>query len=270
MRHQHHIGACRGITRQPCFSIDPIGPGNFIGATRTWSWRCRRQQRSNLSAPRRPCALSECAEALRRLMPLPTGGDDFSPTTPMICALPESIFWRPEHDASVLALRAQPANRRDRDTLDLAALPCPLTVLKEADDHEYVIIGTRPFRIRLAVTGASVLAGPVRFQYELAGLRSVETTARTLLRLLALARLHRMPRALFHSERRAARWAMQLRVLDALAMGASQRDIAISIFGERRVREEWLGRSDSMRLYVQRLVRSARLMAHNKYGMLLR
>ncbi len=41
------------------------------------------------------------------------------------------------------------------------------------------------------------------------------------------------------------------------AKAASQRDIAMLLFGEARVHEDWAGRSDYMRMRVQRLLRAA-------------
>lgn len=52
-----------------------------------------------------------------------------------------------------------------------------------------------------------------------------------------------------------------LRVADALADGASHRDIAVAFDGSRRVDEEWTGSSDSLRSHVRRLVQHARRMA---------
>ena len=52
-----------------------------------------------------------------------------------------------------------------------------------------------------------------------------------------------------------------LRVADALADGASHREIAVAFYGSRRVGEEWNSSSDSLRSHVRRLVQHARRMA---------
>jgi hypothetical protein len=63
---------------------------------------------------------------------------------------------------------------------------------------------------------------------------------------------------------------MMLRVHDALAAGASQREIASVLFGAERVEADWLGTSESLRSRVKRLVRDARAMARGGYRSLLR
>ena len=66
-----------------------------------------------------------------------------------------------------------------------------------------------------------------------------------------------------------ARWVLALRVHDALVEGASQREIAIGLFGAERVGEHWRGGSDSMRLNVRRLVGLARRLAQGGYRTLM-
>jgi hypothetical protein len=60
-----------------------------------------------------------------------------------------------------------------------------------------------------------------------------------------------------------------LQAYDGLAAGASQREIAVVLFGETRVREEWKGRSDFLRLRVQRLINVGRDMVDGGYKRLL-
>jgi len=51
---------------------------------------------------------------------------------------------------------------------------------------------------------------------------------------------------------------------------ASHRDIAAALFGEKVVREDWSGRSDYLRLRVQRLIRTADKLVKGGYRDLLR
>jgi hypothetical protein len=72
---------------------------------------------------------------------------------------------------------------------------------------------------------------------------------------------------LFARERRAARWILHLRVLDALDDGVTQREIGRTLFPP--VGGQWRGRSDFLRLRVQRLVRNARALSAGGYRELL-
>ena len=91
----------------------------------------------------------------------------------------------------------------------------------------------------------------------------------SLRRLCLCCRLRRMPRSLYAPESQAGRWIDKLRAVDAANAGASQRDIAVAIFGERRVAVEWSRGSDCLRLRVQRLIREGRRMVRGGYRDLL-
>lgn len=59
--------------------------------------------------------------------------------------------------------------------------------------------------------------------------------------------------------RRQERWILELRISDAMAVGANQQDIARVIFGALISDRRWRRDSGPYRQRVQRLVRSARL-----------
>jgi hypothetical protein len=62
---------------------------------------------------------------------------------------------------------------------------------------------------------------------------------------------------------------MALQAYDAVGAGASHREIAAALFGERVVKEDWCSRSDYLRLRVQRLVRTADNLVNGGYRDLL-
>ena len=97
----------------------------------------------------------------------------------------------------------------------------------------------------------------------------MEAKLLTLRRLLAFVRLGRFPRGLDRPDPRAKRWAMMLRAHDLVAAGATQREIASDLFGAARVASDWLGRSDSLRLQVRRLLRGADSLVGGSYLRLL-
>lgn len=68
----------------------------------------------------------------------------------------------------------------------------------------------------------------------------------------------------------AARWIQQLRILDALAVGASKRDIAAVMFGVRRTQGEWRDHDSALRSTVRRLVSTARYNVAGGYRGMLR
>ncbi|WP_035706826.1 DUF2285 domain-containing protein [Niveispirillum irakense] len=123
--------------------------------------------------------------------------------------------------------------------------------------------------LQLRVIGGTLLDGPVRLRCTLTGLQEIDRKVLSLRRLCLCCRLRRMPRSLYAPEPQAGRWIDKLRAVDAANAGASQREIAVTLFGERRVAAEWSCGSDCLRLRVQRLIREGRRMVRDGYRDLL-
>lgn len=170
----------------------------------------------------------------------------------------------------MLAVEALPVPGGDGDAFDIHRFDRFATVLRCPDGHEHLLLSDGFHHLQLEVTAGRLLDGPVCFRYELSGFEHVEAKALTLRRLLLLRRLGRFPYGLFPPERRARRWAMALQAYDAIQIGASHRDIAVALFGEKVVKEDWHGRSDYLRLRVQRLARMADKLVNGGYRDLLR
>jgi hypothetical protein len=199
---------------------------------------------------------------------LPTGGCAFAEAASRPAA-DACIFWRADWDASVLAVEALPVPPGDADAFDIRHFERLATVLQRADGRELLLLSDGEHRLQLDVTAGSVLHGPVRLRYELSGFKHIEAKTLTLRRFSLLCRFGRFPCGLFPPERRARRWAMALQAYDGVRAGASHRDVAAALFGEKTVREDWCGRSDYLRLRVQRLIRTADRLVKGGYRHLL-
>jgi hypothetical protein len=181
------------------------------------------------------------------------------------------IVWDAALDPAILPVHAETADAGDPDALRLAALAPWLTVIVGADDREHAVLSDGCHHLRLDVeTGRLSGAEAVVLDYGLRGVRSAEPRLLTLRRLLGLCRYRRFARTLFPADPRMPRLVTTLRVSDALAEGASQRDIAAGLFGADAVADDWNGRSDALRSRIRRLVREARTMAAGGYRQLLR
>ena len=199
---------------------------------------------------------------------LPVGGCSFA-EAPSLPAADASIFWRAGWDASVLAIKASPAPSSDVDAFDIRRFHDLATVLRCPDGHELLLFSDGDHRLQLDITAGTVLNGPVRFRYELSGFQHIEAKILTLRRFVLLCRLGRFPRGLFTPERRARRWMLALQAYDAAHSGARQRDIAVALFSENIVRDDWHGRSDYLRLRVQRAIRHGQSLVNGGYRGLL-
>lgn len=168
-----------------------------------------------------------------------------------------TVLWRWQADSSVPVLSLTPAMVEDPDALDLRGLDLAVIVVRTQDGHQHVMVSDGARRLRFAVADGDVLAGPVRCRFHLpaysVGVASMDGL-RSLIALRDTGRLSSVGRG---SRSKATRWVQMLRAHDARRAGASQRDIAMLLFGEARVHEDWSGRSDYMRMRVQRLLRAA-------------
>jgi hypothetical protein len=156
----------------------------------------------------------------------------------------------------VLPVRAEPIAPDHPDAFRLDHLQCACTIRRAADGGEQLLLAEGPRCIRIEVRAGTVLAGPVRLVYDLQGFETLDARLHMLRQLLALHRLGRLPSSLFPAEPRARHWAMALQAFDGRRAGASQREIAIVLFGVARVMSEW-SKGDDMHKRVSRLLRTA-------------
>lgn len=181
---------------------------------------------------------------------------------PDLAAGDARIIWLPRADPRVVVVDALPA-QGVADALDLSRLPVDAHFLA-ASGREEVLIRDGPRTLRLSVRSGTLANGPVLLRYALGGFATLEHKLLTLRRLVALRRLGRLPLGFYPRERRAGRWLLALRALDALADGASQREVGEALFGVRAA-ADWRSSSDYLRLRVQRLARSARSLVSHGY-----
>jgi hypothetical protein len=178
-------------------------------------------------------------------------------------------IWRADVHPLVLQTVAAPCPPGP-DAFDLAALGPVATLMPGQGAAEHLLLSDGLRALRIDLVSGSIADGPVRLLYHLHGIQSVEQPLLTLRRLLALCRTGRFASALNPREARAARWILMLRAHDALSCGASQREIAATLFGESARTERWRVEAPSLRLQAQRLVRRARIMGRGGYLQLLR
>jgi hypothetical protein len=179
-------------------------------------------------------------------------------------------MWRADCDPAVVTVEASRTSPDDPNAFDVTHFVCPVLVLRSKAGVEHLLIGDGTCQVRLDVRQGTLLDGPIRLRYDLAGCAGVEAKLLTLRRLLALTRLHRLPRGLVPSNRRARRWMMALRAWDARMAGASHREIAVVLFGQATVDTDWNGPSAYLRCRVQRLVRLGEILVRGSYRLLLR
>lgn len=199
-----------------------------------------------------------------------TGGFTFA-ENPQRAAPDARIIWHADLDPGALRASALPACNSDPDAIDAALLRPWLTIAVGVDRTEHAVLSDGWRHIRIDIEKGSLAAGsPVVLHYRLAGIVGAESKLLPLRRLIYLYRHRRFARTLFPRDPRVGRHLMALRVHDALAAGASQREIAEILFGGNPADWGHDGRSDSLRSRVRRLAREARRMAEGGWRTLLR
>ena len=175
-------------------------------------------------------------------------------------------LWRTNAYPYVLWAELMEAAHPD-DVIDFASLdPLAKVVLDAGQAHLLLSDGFRYVRLD---GPPGTFKGPAGLRYQLHGMRSAERPLVTLQRFLSVTRRGAFQRSLHGPEPRARRWILQLRAHDALAKGTSQREIATVLLGGSAGERNWRIRQPSIRSQVQRLVRSARLMASGGWQALL-
>ena len=183
---------------------------------------------------------------------------------PELAAADARPLWRADAHAPVLVAFAAQSGA-PCDAFDLARMGSLATLAEGRDGREHLLLSDGLRAIRVDIHAGTLTRGPVQLRYLLAGFASAELPLLTLRRLLALCRTGQFSRALHPGAARAARFILELRAHDAIANGASQRQIAAGLLGGEAEQSRWRVHAPSLRSRVQRLTRAARDRSRNGY-----
>lgn len=171
----------------------------------------------------------------------------------------------------MVAVRAEAVAAGHPDAFDLARFSGHAVLAHGTGGIEYLALSDGWQRLRLDICEGTLLGHRhVRLDFDLGGFAQLDAKLLTLRRLLALWRKGRFLRALFRPLAGLPHRLEALRVADALAAGASHRDIAMAFYGEQRVRGQWKGESDFLLSRIRRRSAEARRMAQGGYRLLLK
>lgn len=150
-------------------------------------------------------------------------------------------------------------------------MPAIRHCLISADGTAHILFERGGKALQVRITGASISAGPVQLFAEAAvepdGLKVFQESQDAFNRLTGN---RAFPMKFDYVTRDERRLDLMLKALDGWAAGASQRDIAIGLFGRSRVETDWGGQSDHLKSQVRRLVRRGRWLMLGGYRSLLR
>jgi hypothetical protein len=172
------------------------------------------------------------------------------------------ILWSAAVDPSVLKVVARPARDSEQQAFDLDRCRVP-AALARGRGCEHLLLRSGHGSVRLDILSGTLLEGPVALLFDFATVDAIEPALSALRRFLHFSRSGTLPRALSHGGQRLRRQILALRIHDAIAAGASIRDVGIMLFGIERVRDEWAG--EALKSQCRRLIALAREMAAGGY-----
>jgi hypothetical protein len=188
---------------------------------------------------------------------------------PRLDALHAVPAWTGSVCDEVLPLRtgARPQDAI-RAAINVDRLRCRMTMLEDAAGTTHVLFAERGRQLHLAVE-ADPVAGLALMTPALAPMPLTVKRTLALRRLSDLAEHGELRQHLYPAESRAPRFARILQALDGALAGARHRDIAVSLFGERRVTQDWASPDNHLRDHVRRAVAQGRTMMAEGFVRLL-
>jgi hypothetical protein len=152
--------------------------------------------------------------------------------------------------------------------IDIERLRCRMTMIEEDAGTTHILFAENGRQLHLSVEKDST-AGPALMTPAVAPLAVTGKRSQALRRLSDLAEHGELREHLYPAEARAPRFARILQALDGALAGARHRDIAVSLFGERRVTQDWTSPDNHLRDHVRRAVAQGRTMMAEGFVRLL-
>lgn len=151
----------------------------------------------------------------------------------------------------------------------LAEVPCRKTLLKTADGEQHLLLRDRRRVAQVRCIGADIRVDPFALELVVDRFPDVESRQRLIRRLADLYRGRRLggPEGGWMVE--AMRHRDALAALDRRREGRSYREIAIFLYGERAVRDDWNSPDQTMKNRVIRSVKRGQRMMLGGYRSLL-
>lgn len=175
-----------------------------------------------------------------------------------------AVFWKPDICSDVL--RTMAFERRagiDAAVFDPAKVKCQLAVLTCSDFEQHLLFRDGDLSLQIAVTGSDV-SNPVHLLPEPIK-PDGEHHLRGLQRLHSLLSTGCLPAEESTAERHSSRLRVVLQSLDGYLAGMPYREIALTIFGERRVRADWDDPGRHLQDHIRRAVRRGRKLMSGGY-----
>lgn len=162
-----------------------------------------------------------------------------------------------------------PARIALQSALNLDQLRCKMRIIPDSvRETERVIFSDAGLDLQLEMR-MSPNAGAGIFTPAIAAAPLAARRTLLMRRLADLAEYGTLRKELYPSEARAPRFARILQALDGSMTGARHREIAVSLFGEARVRQDWSAPDNHLRDHVRRAIANGKTLLAGGFSRLL-
>jgi hypothetical protein len=206
---------------------------------------------------------------LRRRFPRAEQWGLYAFADPSLAARDAPVFWHASAFSQVLRLRAAPPVPGIGPPLTLSRFDADRAATIGVDNMPLLLMQGPGTHVALELQGMAVLTRPFAPVFEIAGFAEVNAQTELIKRLGRFAEPvdNAVRRPPFGSDERLHH---ALIALDESRNGKTYRQIAIAIFGEKRVAEEWHGPSQFLKDRTRRLVAKGTELMQGGYRDLLR
>jgi hypothetical protein len=189
-------------------------------------------------------------------------------TDPTLAGRQAPVFWHADALKGVVRLNAAPKGHDNARSHTLADFKVDRRAVVDVDGQPLVLMKGKGSCVPVAIEGLAALTTPFTPVFELRDLDDLSTQTELLKRLQRFTEPEKATqKSVFASDERLHH---ALTALDESLAGKTYRQIAIAIFGEKRVAEEWLGPSQFLKDRTRRLVAKGTELMKGGYRDLLR
>ena len=186
---------------------------------------------------------------------------------PALLAPEAPIDWMEDLGAAKIDAVAREPRRGERSDVHLAELQCVRHIVVFADGEETVLINTSDKALTLRLRGATALRGPVCLTFQIAGIKALPYSGRSILNLPDM--LTGRPRK-FNRSRRRLLLREAVIALDGRTAGATYQDVAVVIAGAESARAAWRSSDHSLKDRMRRALKAGMRFRNGGYRTLIK
>ena len=181
------------------------------------------------------------------------------------------VFWARDLSVDIIDARIvnSPADETEDNVLKLEKFKCDKILLTGPDQTPQLLLKTGSKQIQINCIGGELLSGGRAIIPQIAPGRNIERQLLAMRRLFHLYSASEFAEALFKPDAKSARLGEVLTALDLWLRQTPMRDIAVALYGEQIVNDDWVPEGGYLIDRVRRSIRRGRFMMEKGYRQLL-